>query len=71
MDRGLSNWTEWTKCDQICRGRTEERSVTIIREQQGDGKSCNETEEAHPCNTQPCPFLLKYVFLLKLVNNTQ
>ena len=26
----------------------------MIREQQGDGKPCNETEEVHPCNTQSC-----------------
>jgi hypothetical protein len=59
VDCRLSDWTEWTKCDKSCGGGTEKRSRIIIREQQGDGKPCNETEQAHPCNTLPC----KYVFL--------
>ena len=55
MDCVLSNWTEWTKCDKSCGGGTEKRSRTLIRKQQGGGKQCTETEQAHPCNPQSCP----------------
>jgi hypothetical protein len=71
QDCELSDYGDWTDCDKACGGGKKKRYRIIINQPTGDGKPCNGTEQVLSCNTQHCPFLRKYVFLLKLVNNTQ
>lgn len=57
VDGGVSDWSEWGKCNRRC-GRGEKKRVRTCTNPSPlfGGKRCAEAlEERIPCNTHPCP----------------
>jgi hypothetical protein len=54
-DCEVSDWSEWTKCSAECGGGTRQRTRSITKYKNLDGKKCPALMEIEPCNTQECP----------------
>eukprot|EP01012_Entosiphon_sulcatum_P049575 TRINITY_DN6820_c0_g1_i6.p1 TRINITY_DN6820_c0_g1~~TRINITY_DN6820_c0_g1_i6.p1 ORF type:complete len:7637 (+),score=112.47 TRINITY_DN6820_c0_g1_i6:5459-28369(+) len=55
-DCTLSEWSDWSVCDQACGGGIQRRSRKIATPAANGGKECSGAlEDTMHCNVQPCP----------------
>lgn len=55
IDCVLSDFDDWSGCDQTCGGGEKTRSRTQLFQPQHGGKACASLSETKACATEPCP----------------